>query len=196
MSSLIAALCLFVGAFLRRFFGGWEADTIEHILKIGIVIGVSIIVGLFTLYSSSAALAYAICMVAAFLNPFHAKGQRMGSGGPPSLLGSILWMSGSYGFVTLITGILLTFLDRSAWPLAYCLCGFLVSGPYLLGRYILSPLFGGIDAQGNFVRPLWKTAITADGKPVWFIDSPTAIGELGLGALLIGGLPLAKALFG
>ncbi len=182
---IFASLSTLLGALLRRFWGGWEQDQVHiewHFVKIGIVAAVGILIGLFSLHYAHSALLFGVVLLLMFLNPFHSKGQGMGKVPGTSLIKSVFWMSSSYGVLTAISGLVLCLSDKNPINLLYCPTGFLASAGYLLGWYVLPKLFGGITQDGKYNKQLKLFGGT-------IIDSPTSIGELVLGSLLVGALP-------
>jgi hypothetical protein len=181
---------IFVGAFFRRFWGGWEGSDVPeaHFFKIGVCLALSILLGVLTFHYATTALFFGGAMLVTFLNPFHSKGQRMGFGGPPSLVGSVLWMSGSYGVLAFLVSGITAWSEKAAWPLLFAPLGLLASGGYLIAFYVLPRL-------SSTFNPNAFTAKVKLGN-AYLIDGPPAIGELCLGALLIGGMPLINAVVG
>ncbi|MDE2099137.1 MAG: hypothetical protein KGL39_17920 [Patescibacteria group bacterium] len=192
MLGLFAFIATIAGAFLRRFWGGWEQESVPevHFIKMAIVLALNMLVGIFVFLKPELGMIYGFILLAVFLNPFHAEGQRMGfAKSSPSLSRSVLIMSGSYGAFTSLAAIVFAYMTHASWPMFYAPMGFLASAGYLLGWYVLPPLFGGLDANNGYVK---KVKLGS----AYLIDGPAASGELVLGALLVGGIPVAKALFG
>jgi hypothetical protein len=192
---LLSFLLSIIGAFFRRWWGGWEAPL--HWLKILVGFALTLTIGV-SLLSLKAGLWWGVCMGASFLNPVHGKAMAMGTWkdkGGLSWLGCFALMAGSYGGYGFL-GSLGAWLLGAHWAvLAYPLIGLPIAGIYALSFLVFNKFFKNPD--GSY-KQFWHTGSkTINGVVTqeWFIDCPTAVGELGLGACIFAGLPLVLGLF-
>jgi hypothetical protein len=177
MSFLTHILIAIVGAFYRRAFGGWETASILHIVKV--IIGYVLMFGLAfeaTHHNIYAALAFSGIMGSAFLNPLHSWGMAMGGAAGRPLWACVAVMGGSYGLFTTFASVTLVYITNRLVYAPYAITGFLTPLGYLFGYWFFDTFRRNPD--GTY-RPIWQTS-----PGVWFIDVPTAIGELGIGSLL------------
>lgn len=164
-----------VGAVFRRWWGGWHVHS--HILKVLVGYSLSLSVGMFVIHGFYAALAFGLVVGSAWLNPLHSWGMGMGydkSG--KSTLACISVMGGSYGLFSALAAGLTCWLSKDMGYAWYALTGFLVPFPYFLA-WIWAV------RRGYLTDPTKMQFLKIGGQ--WFIDSPTAIGECFLGALLL-----------
>lgn len=167
-----------IGIFFRRCWGGWHVPA--HIVKVLAGYALAIIIGLFVIHGLYAALAFGVIIGTAFLNPLHSWGMGMGfsdndrSSGK-STLACIAVMGTSYGFFTAGAACAVWALNGDARYLPYGMAGFLVPIPYLIAWIVA-------EKRGYLTNPSAMNFFKIGGE--WFIDSPTAIGECFLGALL------------
>lgn len=175
-----------IGALLRRFWGGWDLPPHFHFIKIGIAAGAGISIGIVFFEPIQIIIALGLALILIFLNPLHSQGQEMGFGEKYNLTQSICFMSGSYAALTLIAATLLWFISGSPLQLIYAPFGALASIGYILGWWVLPKAFGGFNADHGYNKQ-----IKLFGNVL--IDGPTSIGELFLGAVIIGGLALAES---
>ena len=162
------------GAVFRRWWGGWQGPS--HIVKVLVGYAMMILVGLFAIHNLYASLAFGAIIGTAFLNPFHSWGMGMGydeSG--KSTLACVAVMGGSYGFFTVLAACAVWYLTRDMGFAWYGAAGFLVPAPYILAWIIAVN-------RGYLTDPTKMHFLKIGGE--WFIDSPTAIGECFLGAIL------------
>lgn len=195
MEILIASAFTAVGGIFRRFWGGWEQIPLKgiHVIKIIISLILGLLVGLYVFGLTLPGYLCPLLLTGVFLNPRHSKGQGMGKTTFMNFTKSILWMSGSYGVLTLIAGAVLWYLTTNTLWLFFGVAGVLTSAGYLFGWYI-SPIFFKMNPDGSYVTPVLQTGNTLDGKPAYFIDSATCWGEIVIGMLVLGGLPFLQLL--
>lgn len=185
----VAFIFIILGAFFRRWWGGWENPI--HILKIFVGFGLATLAGLASFKLATAALVFGGIVGASFLNPWHSKFMVMGNGGPPSLSACLIGYALSYGIPTAIAGSLIFVLFGEWTALAYIPVGGLIGPAYAFTWWLWNKVIGK-DSTGAF-KKFWQTgSLTINGvvTPQWFIDGPTSAGECLLGALLIGSMPL------
>lgn len=164
------AIFFVIGSIFRRFWGGWFAPAgwLKRVLGLILPLGVCFIhngveAWRFNLIASG-------LVLFAWLMPFHGYSLNMGRDPARPLWKCILVMGGQYGGVTTVIGVTAFFMLGHG--LLYIPFGFAVPFFYWLGWKIL-PNGGKL-----FEYP----------KGNCFIDGATCIGELGLGALILGGL--------
>lgn len=158
------------GALFRRWWGGWLSPngTVKRI--VGLLL--PLVVGYYVFGLHWLTAAYAALIMLAWLMPFHGYGISMGADLAKPRWKCLVVMGLQYGLITAIVGAL--------WYFGY-------GG---LGGLFYAPL-GATVALGYLVpRLIWPDGFNGNS----FIDSPTAISELWLGGILIGGLPLCSTL--
>lgn len=181
---ILAAIFLILGAMTRRWWGGWE-NTQSHFIKLVVCFGIAALSALFTLKSATASLVFGGLVLLTVMNFWHAKFQRMGNGGDPTLLQCLGGYALIYGLPTLCIGALLDFYFNEVGTITYGIGGCFVGLLYAAAWYVWQKLS---------LKPFLKTWPKPDGTPQYYFDGPTAIGENGIGAFVIGFLPLAKIL--
>ena len=169
MEYAILIISFVSGALFRRWWGGWLSPLSCFKRLMGFLLP------LFITYVSTGNSYLSILMsgfvLFGWLMPFHGFG--MGMGRWPK--GRPLWLSYSvmtfqYGGLTLLSGLAWSWLVPNTGGLIYASIGCIIPLGYLVA---------------------WNLWETLEIKKTFFIDSPTAIGELFLGAVLIGGIPLS-----
>jgi len=173
MEYAILILSLVLGSIYRRMKGGW-CNINSTVLRVsGFLTPLSICL----LCGFPAVLSVVLSSFVTFgwLMPYHGYGMGMGFDGNRKTWECILVMLAQYGGVTLLAGI--------AWELIQ---------PHSGGLYY-APM-GCIIWLGYYLS--WFVCKRFDIKPTSFTDSPTCYGELILGAVLVGGIPLAHILAG
>lgn len=165
-----------LGAIFRRIWGGWHVPP--HMVKVVIGYMLATFIGLFFIPNLYAALAFGAIIGTAFLNPLHSWGQGMGfDGSGKSTWACAAVMGGSYGAFTAIAAAVVGFLTKETWIAWYAAMGFLIPIPYILAWIVAVK-------RGYLTNPAKMQFLKIGGE--WFIDSPTAIGECFIGALLFG----------
>lgn len=170
---------ILLGAFFRRWWGGWFAPRHWVKLPCGFLLGG--IVGLAGTGSIVAALLTSVALGFAFLNPSHAYGQRMGYGGPPSFGEAFGAMAQSYGSYLMAGAGVWAWALGNAWMFIAPLFVLLVPIAYWFAQ-VAWRWFGLRELVGSGTN--------------FMLDSPTAYGEMVLGAVLVGALPLTAAVVG
>ena len=194
MAIIFGLLFSVLGGIFRRFWGGWLNMPYKQIVKITTAGVLGLVCGWFAFTNVLSAPVFAIWIIVILLNPWHSKGQGMGvPTGSPSLVKSIMWMSGTYGAFTLAAALSFCVLETSLFPLGYAIMGFLTSIPYLFGWYV-TPKFMKVNANYGYIKPFLKLGKNADGTPSYFLDSVTGWGEIGIGILTLGGAFINKEL--
>lgn len=170
-----------------------------HLEKVPVGFALSLLVGGIIFSQVLSAFIFAGVMGIAFLNPWHSQFQRMGrpqgDASNPSLMTCILGYALSYGGFTTVAACLVALTSGEYMALWYAPIGVLVGPAYALAWWAYEK-FKIFDATGAY-KKFWHTNdLTQNGVTTaqWFIDGPTSVGEFGMGALLIGGLPLVYAL--
>lgn len=178
MEYLIFIFYLFLGAIFRRLWGGWfnPNDAIKRI--IGFLIPLSICIFIFK--TSWLDLIIPLLVLFGWLMPYHGYGIAMGRDKNHPLLSCIIVMIIQYGFVTACSGIFWEILLPKTGGLIYIPLGCMVSFAYYISWKVWEKF--GFKAWGEYP------------KGNVFIDGPCAYAELMLGAILIGGIPLAYIL--
>lgn len=172
-------LKMIFGAFYRRFWGGWEGASFPHMVKV--IMGYAFMFGLAFEVTRNlyAALAFGAIMGTTFLNPFHSWGMGMGyADTSKSTLECCLVMGSSYGFFTTLGAAALVYFTHHSAYVFYAATGFLSWLPYLISWKVFLRIFL-VKKNPMTFEQFWQTT-----PGVWFIDGPTAVGELALGALL------------
>ena len=163
-----------LGILFRRWWGGWHVPP--HMVKVIIGYVLALAIGFFIINGLYAALAFGLIIGTAFMNPFHSWGMGMGyDGSGKSTLACAAVMGGSYGFFTSLAAAAVWFLTKDLGYVWYAATGFLVPVPYILAWIVAVK-------RGYLTDPTKMQFFKIAGE--WFIDSPTAIGECFLGALL------------
>lgn len=163
-----------IGFFFRRIWGGFYVP--QHMVKVAIVYVLSLAIGLFVIPNLYAALWFGAVIGTAFLNPCHSWGMGMGFDRPgKSTLACAAVMGGSYGAFTTLAIMPVVYLTKDVGFAWYAFAGFLTPIPYILAWIVAGKRGYATDkTKMNFFK--------IGGQ--WFIDSPTAVGECFLGALL------------
>lgn len=179
----LTLLVFVVGAFFRRWWGGWLSPN--HFVKLGVGFGLPALIVGYTTGNVYAALAASVAIGMSWLNPFHSDYMRYGhptDGSPnPSKLVCTLGHSLSYGAYTLLAGLAMTLVLHN-WSFLYCAVGGLLTPVgYLIGWYL---------ADKGYKLNFWTVGTSV------FIDGPTAIGELGIGGFILGALTFTTLYFG
>jgi hypothetical protein len=168
-----------IGAFFRRFWGGWEGASFPHMFKVVLGYVLMTALALDITHNLYAALAFGGVMGTALLNPFHAWGMGMGyADTSKSTLGCCLVMGGSYGAFTTLGAAVLVYFTHHSMYVFYAATGFLTWLPYLISWKVFLWFFETNKNPMAFEQ-FWQTS-----PGVWLVDGPTAVGELCLGALL------------
>ena len=163
-----------IGFIFRRYWGGWQVPP--HMVKVTLAYLLASLIGLFVIHGLYAALAFGVIIGTAFLNPFHSWGMGMGfDNSGKSTLACAAVMGGSYGFFTALAAVVVWFLTKDVGYVWYAAAGFLVPVPYILAWIVAIK-------RGYATDPTKMQFLKIGGE--WFIDSPTAVGECFLGALL------------
>jgi len=194
----------FLGAAWRALWGGWNplkatGFEFKKALKLVLNYGLSFAAGFFLLagdYSWPIAalfgLATALTIGVSIAHPLgHGWAHGMGTevkpapdpskpdrldyfdGGPLHLCVAVFW--GNYAVAMFVLGGALTAITHSGAGIVYGLCGLLTPVPHILAQVI---------------DRLFKPKYQPDGQGFLF-DGATRFGELGLGAIIFGALPLA-----
>lgn len=165
-------LSFVIGGLYRRAKGGW-CNINSTVLRI---VGFLIPLTICFLLSFSIVLSISISSFVTFgwLMPKHGYGIGMGSNKDHTLLACIAAMLAQYGLLTILAGIVWEYIMPHSGGLYYAQMGCII----WLGYFIPS-------------RMKIKSLIEYP-KGNWFIDGYTCYGELILGAVLVGGIPLAN----
>ena len=159
------------GALFRRWWGGWFSPN--AILKRIIGFLLPLIVCFYVFGLSWLCLIIPSFILFGWLMPFHGYGIGMGSFPDHPLWACIVVMLAQYGLLTLAIGVVWHSLSPQSGGLYYAPSGCIV----FVGYFIMSM----IDVKNWGEYPIGN----------WFIDGYTCYGELILGAVLVGGIPLA-----
>lgn len=165
-----------IGAIFRRCWGGWHVPP--HIVKVIIGYVLAYLLALFVTHNLWAATAFSATIGTSFLNPLHSWGMGMGydDGSRKSTLACAAVMGGSYGAFTALAAVLVWYITGMTGCLWFGIMGFLTPVAYILGWIFAI-------RRGYLTDPTKMQFFNIFGQ--WFIDSPTAIGECFLGALLL-----------
>lgn len=161
-----------LGLIFRRNWGGW--CVLPHIVKVLLAYLLSGTLAFVLTHNLHASLAFSGIIGAAFLNPFHSWGMGMGfDNSGKSTLACVAVMGGSYGAFTAAAAASLVYITHDWGWAEWGVTGFLAPIGYLLGW---------LEAEecGYPSKPFTFLKIFGN----YFIDSPTAIGECFLGAIL------------
>ena len=160
------------GLVFRRNWGGWCVPP--HVVKTILAFFGSFAVAFALTGNLYASLAFGVIIGAAFLNPFHGWGMGMGfDNSGKSTLACVGVMGGSYGAFTSAASAALCYFTRDLGWAPWGVSGFLVPVGYLIAWRVALAL-------GYPQKPFSFLKIFGN----YFIDSPTAIGECFLGAVL------------
>ncbi len=178
---IVAAIFTLIGGLFRRWWGGW-LNTAPHLVKLALGFVLAFAAGFVCLDFVTSALAFAVPVGLSFINPFHSKFMRMGRPSPPNpnpgLKTCILGMGLTYSAYALAGGVAAAFCEQSLWPLLFAPVGFPIALGYAFAWWL----------NDRFkVFPIGKTGSS------YFLDGPTALGEVFLGMAMIGGLPVIAA---
>ena len=164
-----------IGGFFRRFWGGWE-NIFPHIVKVVMGYAFMFAIAFFVTRNLYAAICFGVVMGTAFLNPLHSWGMGMGAAPGRSLAACVAVMGGSYGIFTSCAAAGLVYFTGHIVYLLYAITGSLTPLGYIFGYWFFNKFRKNPD--GTY-RPIWQTS-----PGVWFLDVPTAVGEVGIGMLL------------
>lgn len=163
-----------IGVVFRRYWGGWQVPP--HMVKVALAYLLASLIGLFVIHVLYVAIAFGLIIGTAFLNPFHSWSMGMGyDGSGKSTLACAAVMGGSYGFFTALAAGAVWYFTRDMGFVWYGAAGFLVPAPYIVAWIVAV-------ARGYRTDSTKMQFLKIGGE--WFIDSPTAIGECFLGAIL------------
>lgn len=176
MEYAILTLSLVSGAIFRRWWGGWfhPNGLLKRVLGFILPLAVCFVV----LGNSYLALALAAIILFGWLMPYHGYGIGMGSNPDHPLWACLLVMGLQYGLLTTLAGKVWEYMLPHSGGLYYAPMGYVIC----LGYYISSKI--GVKPWGEYPH----------GN--WLIDGYTCYGELILGAVLVGGIPLARLIGG
>ena len=165
-----------IGAFFRRWWGGWQNPN--HIIKVIVGFAIPLVAVFLGTHNIVFAATSGILIGISFLNPWHSRYMRFGSSDGdlpnPSFLTCFGIFSLLYGVFPLVLGVAGSFLGLSHWyAFLYGLSGVVASTFYGLGRKFW---------PSTLKVWLWNGC--------YFIDTQTAVGEIGIGFAVIGGLSL------
>lgn len=166
-------LAFISGALFRRWWGGWLSPngTVKRI--VGFLL--PLMVGLWVWGLHWLPFAYAACLSLAWLMPSHGYGISMGADAnhpERTMLQCILVMGLQYGAISCAVAAFWWFGYHHSAALLYAPLGLTVAISYALARLAFP---NGVQFGS-------------------MIDSPAAIGELWLGGILLGGVPLCITL--
>jgi len=178
MSTLLIVsrtLSFLSGTLFRRYWGGWLSPENWH--RKALLVALAGVVAYTVTASVLASLALTGAIVYAFWFPQgHGRTQDMGYGNPNGTLPlgfCVTQFHGIYATPMQCAG-LLWFLTTGQYAgLVYAFLGLLAPVGHLMAQWLPDKIVGPIGS---------------------FIDNKTAVGELFLGALLIGGIPASEAL--
>lgn len=173
MEYAILALSLISGAIFRRWWGGWFQPNATLKRIIGFIL--PLVVCFLVIGNSYLAIAMSAIILFGWLMPHHGYGMGMGFDGNRKTLSCILVMLAQYGGLTVLAGVMWELIKVHSGGLYYAPMGCII----WLGYYLS-----------------WFVCRKFDIKQTSFADSPTCYGELFLGAILVGGIPLARLIAG
>ena len=157
-----------IGSIFRRWWGGWLSPS--HWLKVPLGYALAFAVGFLATWNLYAALAFGVVIGSAFLNPWHGWGAGMGlDGSGKSTSTCVFVMAGSYGLYTTIASIFVSMITGNMWFLLYAVTGFLTPLAYYESWIAF-----------NKDKNAFRVEVAGSG----FLDGPTTVGEVFLGALL------------
>lgn len=177
----LTILFVVIGAVFRRYWGGaldWPKKGKDAVRRaLAFIIGFSVAF----LTTSNIPVSIVFCIILGciwWLQFGHGRAQDMGYGNPNgtlprSMCFEIFW--GVYGLRMAMAGVLWTAITGDHAGLIYAGLSILAPMPHYLAQVIW---------------PYLKIDIS-NAKPGDWIDNPTCLGEFGLGALIIGGVPFA-----
>lgn len=172
-------ITIIIGALFRRFWGGWLAPP--DWLRKAAILPVCYLCAFMVLHNQPLAIFTAAVQSYALWNTNygndwrHGWAQYMGSDAAHPIGRCILIFWTIYGLPMALIG-LVWWLDMHSYAaLLYPLFGFLTPLPYWLAH-------------------TFKADLILKDEPAAFINNPTCLGELGLGAIIIGGTAVAVSI--
>ncbi len=182
MEYAILILSLISGSIFRRWWGGWYQpdSTIKRL--VGFLLPFTVC---FILFSPSWHNLFLSVVVASFVSfgwmmPKHGYGISMGRWPDHPLWACIIVMLLQYGSLTVLAGIVWEYITPHSGGLYYAPMGCMVS----LAYYVFNELWDHLKLKPWGEYPQGNV----------FIDGAGSYAELTLGAILIGGIPLAHIL--
>lgn len=175
---MITILTAIIGALFRRYFGGWiewpHPPLLKHYFKILLGYILSFLCFLAASSNFTIAMACGAIIGTCWWMPYHAWGTWMGDtdgeGVKHPLWECIIVLSLRYGIFTFAAGMTWCYLTGDVRGLIYAPQGFFAWVPYLLAKVV------------------WEKLKLKNGNPNGgpFVVHYTNVGELGLGALMLG----------
>lgn len=178
-----------VGALWRRWFGGWNplrsfGLELKKPHKLFINYALAYVMGFLLFNDLLFGLVVAPIAIAIAHPNGHGWGMAMGNWNPNGTLPTHVCIAiflGNYGIAMAATGLLWNLIYHSQAGYFYAAMGLLCWVPHWAAQHVIKPLCQKIGFIG------WE------GKNLFIgeVSDPVPFGELGLGALLYGGLPMA-----
>jgi len=166
------------GALFRRSWGGWFSPCSAGKRILGFFIPFFMGLWCFGVEKQDVMLSVFMAAIVSlgWMMPLHGYGIAMGRDERRPLWACLCVMTAQYGCLTLLGGVVAWCVTKCTGALLYAPLGFFVAPAYWLA---------------------WEAWERLEMKPFleypkgnWFMDGPTSLGELVLGAVLVGGIAL------
>lgn len=180
MEYAILILSLISGAIFRRWWGGWFSPNATLKRIIGFILPLTVCFFVFGI--NWLTLIIPSFILFGWLMPYHGYGISMGRWPNHPLWSCILVMLAQYGGLTVIAGIVWEIMSKGTGGLIYAPIGCIIPFAY----------YASWELWERFKLKSWGEY--PEGN--WFVDGAGSYSELMLGALLIGGIPLAHIIAG